>query len=83
MSGLSPVRVVLTLWNLNRANDISAELVIDTEADETNSVYYPSAESKYSHSWIVYVKQDGNLKVRNVDRKEESEIRSASELYLW
>ena len=82
-SGVSPARVLLTWRNLNRANDISAELVIDTEADESNSAYYPSAESKYSHSWIVYVKQDGNLKVRNVDRKEESEIRSSSELYVW
>ena len=65
-----------------RANDISAELVIDTETDETNSVYNPTTESKKSHNWLVYIKQDGNLKVRNVAKKEESEVRSV-ELFTW
>lgn len=68
---------------LIRANGISAELLIDTEADESNSIYNPSSESKGSHTWIVYIKQDGNLKVRKVAKKEESEIQGISELLTW
>ena len=65
-----------------RANDISAELIIDTDAGEANSVYNSTNESKGSHEWIVFIKQDRNLRVRSVAKKEESELR-ASELLVW
>lgn len=65
-----------------RANDISAELIIDTDADEANSIYNSTNESKGSHGWIVFIKQDSNLRVRSVAKKEESELR-ASELLVW
>lgn len=67
--------------NLARANDISAELIIDTDVDEANSVYNSANEQEY-HGWIVYIKQDDNLRVRNVVKKEETEIR-VSELFVW
>ena len=65
-----------------RANDISAELIIDTDADDANSVYNSTNESKGSHGWIVFIKQDSNLRVRSVAKREESELR-ASELVVW
>ena len=65
-----------------RANDISAELIIDTEADEANSIYNLATGEKESHGWIAYIKQDGNVRVRNVAKKEESEMRT-SELVVW
>lgn len=65
-----------------RANDISAELIIDTDTDEANSIYNSTNESKGSHGWIVFIKQDSSLRVRSVAKKEESELR-ASELLVW
>ena len=70
------------LENATRANDISAELIIDTETDEANSIYNLASGEKESHGLIVYIKQDGNVRVRNVAKKEESEMRT-SELAVW
>lgn len=76
------VKIEANLENAIRANDISAELIIDTETDEANSIYNLASGEKESHGLIVYIKQDGNVRVRNVAKKEESEMRT-SELAVW
>ena len=73
----SGVKIAQELW----ANDISAELVIDTNPTE-DSVYSHSKETKDTHSWIVLIKQDGLLKVRSMIRKEDYDLRS-TELIGW
>ena len=79
---LITLEVEADLENAIRANGISAELIVDTEADEANSIYNLASGEKESHGWIVYIKQDGNVRVRNVAKKEESEMRT-SELVVW
>ena len=71
----SGLTIVQELW----ANDISAELVIDTSSEASGR--QQSEEGTAPHSWIVIVKQDDTLKVRS-SRKEDHEIR-ASELVAW
>ena len=70
------VEVVQDLW----ANDLSAELSLDVAGKGV--AYDPSEGAKESHIWIVMIKQDGNLKVRNVAKREDDEMR-ASELSTW
>ena len=71
------VNVVQSLW----ANDISAELAVDTSSLEELLGKYKDQ----NHSWIVITKQDSNdrgFKVRSLAPKEEYDIRS-SELIPW
>ena len=70
------VEVVSDLW----ANEISAELSLDVVGKGT--AYDPSDSATESHCWIVMLKQDGNIKVRNTAKREEDEMR-ASELAAW
>ena len=60
------------LW----ANGVSAELIIDTDADE--HFHHHQASGKYGapqYGWIASVKQDGTAKVRNTLKKEENDLR--------
>ena len=60
------------LW----ANGISAELVIDTSVEE--HFLHHQTSNKYvvcQPGWIASVKQDGSVKVRNISKKEESDLR--------
>ena len=72
--------MVQQLW----ANDVSAELAVDARSTEELLAHY--REDK--HSWIIIIKQDTGsggeraLKVKNMLRKEDSDIRS-SELLSW
>lgn len=70
------VEIVQDLW----ANDISAELSVNISGKGV--AYDPSEGVKESYCWTVMIKQDGNLKVRNVATREDDEMR-ASELSAW
>ena len=60
------------LW----ANGVSAELIIDTDADEHFHHHQSSGKHGASqHGWIASVKQDGTVKVRNTLKKEENDVR--------
>lgn len=69
------VQIVQELW----ANDISAELSIDTHSpDELTNRYKDD-----KHSWFVIIKQDSGefgekqLKVKCMDKKEDFDIRGS------
>ena len=60
------------LW----ANGISAELVID--ANEEEHYLHRQANNKNGvcqHGWIASVKQESTVKVRNISKKEEVDLR--------
>lgn len=69
------VQIVQELW----ANDISAELSVDTHSpDELTNRYKDD-----KHSWLVIIKQDSGelaerqLKVKCMDKKEDFDIRGS------
>lgn len=71
------VKTIQELW----ASDISAELAVDATSLEELITRYRDG----NHNWIVIAKQDSKergLKVRNIIRKEEYDVRSA-ELVGW
>lgn len=74
------IRIVQELW----ANDISAELVIDTDTPESKGHGQHGQQSRggASHGWVVLIKQDETLRVRSTVSREDVEIRS-SELLGW
>ena len=72
------LEIIQELW----ANDISAELVIDTVTHSQDLVYNLTSEGRDSHTWIIYIKQDGYVKVRSMLRKEEMDMR-ALDMFAW
>ena len=54
-------------------------LILDNSPIGT-SVY--NAVNEESHGWTVYIKQDGTLRVRNMVKKEDSEIRATDLILL-
>ena len=63
------VEVLNRLW----ANDISAELA---ERDRRKSSdYIRIAENRDVHGWVVLIKSEETIKVKNTARKEEAEVR--------
>lgn len=64
----SGVRMLADLW----AHDISAELAVDTRSPEELLTHY--REDK--HSWIVIIKHDRDLKVKNLFTRQDSDIKS-------
>ena len=72
------IKIVQDLW----ANDISAELVIDSAIRESTSYHQQFADDNACHDWAVLIKQDGTLKVRSGISKEDIEIRSSELLAL-
>ena len=74
------IKIAQELW----ANDISAELVIDSGIKEATSHHQQQSnkDGSNSHDWLVLIKQDGTLKIRSAISKEDVE-KSASELVGW
>ena len=72
------LEIIQQLW----ANDISAELALDNVSSAPDLVYGATTESREAHTWSVYIKPDGNIKVRSSVKKEEQDVR-ASELSTW
>ena len=70
------IKLVQELW----ANDISAELAIDSNSHEMRSHNQHSRNE--AHDWVVLIKQDESLRVRSMVSKEDIEIRT-SELLGW
>ena len=70
------VQIVQELWS----NGISAELVIDANGSEEAAHQQDTEDSQ--HLWIILVKQDDNLKVRSLIKKEDIELR-VSDLSTW
>ena len=70
------IHIVQELW----ANGISAELVIDANGSEEAAHQQENEDSQ--HLWLVLVKQDDNLKVRSLIKKEDVELR-VSDLSIW
>jgi translation initiation factor 2-alpha kinase 4 len=72
------VSIVSELW----ANNISAELAVDTSSWEELQTRY----KEDNHSWIVIVKQDSlerGLKIRSLLRKEDIDDLRSTELVSW
>lgn len=71
------VEIVTQLWS----NGVGAELGIDVDLEEgtTQSL---AKDTRDMYTWVVLIKNDGLLKVRNLIRKEETEL-VKSELVGW
>lgn len=67
------ISIVQELW----AADIRAELVIDSDVREGRSHYQQGRDDNLMYDWIVLLKQDKTLKVRNMVTKEDTEIRGS------
>ena len=67
------ISIVQELW----AADIRAELVIDSDVREGKSHFQQGRDEHLIYDWIVLIKQDESLKVRNTVTKEDSEIRGS------
>ena len=70
------IKVLGELW----AQDISAELSIDSRPSESTT--HQNKEAKEGYSWIIAIKPDNQFKVRSMLHKEDVEIRS-SDLVSW
>ena len=66
-------KIGIELLNELWVNDISAELV--ERDDSVPNEYVRIDENKEIHGWIVIIKSEDLLKVRNTARKEEAEVR--------
>lgn len=64
------IQITQELW----ANGISAELVIDSGTKEGLG-HSQNKDDTNSHNWIILIKPDGNVKVRSVLPKEDTDIR--------
>ncbi len=73
----SGMKTVAELWSIG----VKAELAIDVDAEE-KSVQSLAKEGKNTYTWIVLIKKDGTLKIRNLIRKDETEL-SKPELIGW
>ena len=63
------VEILKELW----ANDISAEIA---ERDHSvSNEFIWTEENKHSHGWVVLIKSEDAIKVKNVSRKDETEVR--------
>lgn len=70
------IEILNQLW----ANDISAELAVDSRSPEDLLSKYRDDQ----HYWIVIIKQDSILKVKTVGRKEIQDVDiSISQLLPW
>lgn len=73
----SGMEMVSVLWS----NGFSAELAIgiDLEDDDIHSL---TKENRNNYAWVVLIKNDGTLRVRNTIRNEDTEL-TKSELPGW
>lgn len=72
------LELIQELW----ANDISAELAVDTNTQGLELIHSATNESRDAHPWSIYIKQDGYIKVRSALRREETDMRN-SDLFAW
>ena len=71
------VEIVNQLW----ISGIGAELGIDVDLEE-GTIQSLAKETRDVYPWVILIKNDGTLKVRNLIRKEETEL-VKSELLGW
>ncbi len=69
------VALLHELWS----NNISAELAEMNAEDDKGNAYTKTEDLMEDHSWVILIKSEGLVKVRDASRDDESEIR-ASEL---
>ena len=65
------VDILHELWS----NDISAELAEEDHGTSAENSFMKSKDGKEDHSWIVLVKSEDSMKVKNTSRKDEIEVR--------
>ena len=70
------IEIVTQLWS----SGIGAELGIDVDLEE-GTIQSLTKETKDTYSWVVLIKNDGSLKVRNSIREETELVKS--ELVGW
>lgn len=71
------IEIVTQLWSAG----IGAELGIDADL-ENGTVQSLAKDAKDNYPWVVLIKNDGTLRVRNSTRREETEL-VKSELIWW
>ena len=74
------INIIQELWE----HDIHAELALDHgfNQEAENAALYGHGQDNFSYSYVLMVKQEGIVKVRNVAQNDEVELR-ASELDTW
>jgi translation initiation factor 2-alpha kinase 4 len=70
------IKIIQCLW----ANHISAELSIDVNLSKSTGVQ--KEEDVEGHCWVILIKQDDTLTVRNLVKNEQTDMRS-SDLVSW
>lgn len=65
------VDILHELWS----NDISAELAEEDHGTSAENTFVKSKDDKEDHSWVVLVKSEDSMKVKNTSRKDEIEVR--------
>ena len=58
-------------------NNISAELAEEAHSTNAENTFARSKDGKEDHSWVVLIKSEDLMKVRNISRKDEIEVRLA------
>lgn len=71
------LKIATELWSIG----VSAEVGIDVDPKE-ESVQSAAKDSKETYTWIIMIKSDGALKIKNLIRKDETELRKP-ELLGW
>lgn len=67
------VDILNELWN----NNISAELAERSIEDDGENAYTKTEERAVDHNWIILVKSEDVVKVKNTSRKDENEVRTS------
>lgn len=67
------VDLLQQLW----ASDISAQLVESNAEDAADNMYTKGQESNEGHTWIILIKSEEFLRVRNTLRDDETEVRTS------
>lgn len=70
-------KIATELWSIG----VSAEVGLDINPDE-GSIQGLAKDAKEIYTWVILIKNDGTLKVKNLFRKDETELRK-SELLGW
>lgn len=71
------MKIAAELWAIG----VSAEIGIDVHQEE-QSIQGVAKEAKEIYTWVILIKNDGTFKIRNLIRKDETELRM-SELIGW
>ena len=65
------IDILHELWS----NGISAELAEEEHGTNAENTFAKSKDGKEDHSWVVLIKSEESMKVKNTSRKEEIEVR--------